>query len=183
MISDIGRVSRVFIGIGSNLGDRLATISRAIQDLGRLPRIRVVQMATLFETQPIGGPLPQPDFLNTVVEIDTDLPPLELLDRLQDLERSLGRQPSDIRWAPRAIDLDILLYDQCIMNDPRLTIPHVQLHRRRFALEPLAQLAPDVTHPVLHQTIRELLASLPPTAGRVEAVEPTGVSSDWNPGA
>ena len=175
-------MSRVFLGIGSNLGDRLATISRAIQGLSRLPRIRVVQMTTIFETQPIGGP-PQPGFLNTAVEIETDLPPLELLDRLQDLERALGRQPSEIRWAPRAIDLDILLYDQRILNDDRLTIPHVQLHRRRFALEPLAQLAPEVMHPVLRKTIRELLAGLPSTAGRVEAVESTAASTEWNPGA
>ena len=173
---------RVFIGIGSNLGDRLATISRAVHELNRLPRIRVVQMATLFETEPIGGPA-QPDFLNTAVEIETDLPPLELLDRLQDLERALGRQPTDIRWGPRAIDLDILLYDQRILNDDRLTIPHVHLHRRRFALEPLAQLAPDLSHPVLRKTVRELLAGLSSTAGRVEAVEPTGASTEWNPGA
>ena len=101
-------MSRVFVGVGSNEGDRLELISQAIQRLGRLSGIRIVQMATISETRPVGGPV-QPDFLNTVVELDTAQAPQELLSMLQTLERELGRVPSSERWGPRPIDLDILL--------------------------------------------------------------------------
>jgi len=151
-------MARVFIGVGSNEGDRLANMSRAIHELGTTPKIRVVQMATIYETQPVGGP-PQPDFLNTVVELETTHPPHELLRLLKALERWLGRTSSE-RWGPRVIDLDILLYDDHIIQDAQLIIPHVRLHERRFVLEPLSQLAPQLVHPVLGQPISELLAHL-----------------------
>ncbi len=153
-------MSRVFVGVGSNQGDRLELISQAIQRLGRLSGIRVVQMATISETRPVGGPA-QPDFLNTVVELDTAHAPQELLRMLQTLERELGRVPSSVRWGPRPIDLDVLLYDDRVIQEPNLTIPHARLHVRRFVLEPLAQLAPMAVHPVLGQTIDALRARLP----------------------
>ena len=152
-------MARVFIGVGSNEGDRLALISGAVKALGRASGIRVVQMAMITETEPLGGP-PQAPYLNTVVELDTTLAPDELLARLQEIERQLGRTPSAQRWAPRPIDLDVLLYDDRVVRSSSLEIPHPRLHERRFVLEPLAQLAPELLHPVLQQPIAELLAQV-----------------------
>lgn len=149
-------MARVFVGLGSNEGDRLANISRAVQLLGGTPGIQLMQMATIYETPPAGGP-PQEDYLNSVVAIETALPPHELLAALKALERRMGRAPSPERWGPRVIDLDILLYDQQVIREPHLVIPHPRLPERRFVLEPLAQLAPDAVHPVLRKTVAELL--------------------------
>jgi 2-amino-4-hydroxy-6-hydroxymethyldihydropteridine diphosphokinase len=152
---------RVFIGIGSNEGDRLECISRAVRSLAGMPGVRVAQMATIQETEPVGGP-PQGPYLNSVVELETDLPPRALLAALQAIERSLGRRPSARRWGPRPIDLDILLYGDRAIEEPGLTIPHPRLAQRRFVLEPLSQLAPDLIHPVLRQSVAALLAQPTP---------------------
>lgn len=149
-------MSRVFLGVGSNEGDRLAYISRAIRLMGAIPGVRVAQLATITETAPIGGP-PQDPFLNTVVELDTTVAPRELLAALHAIEHQLGRRRTTQRWGPRPIDLDLLLYDEQVVQDPLLCIPHPRMHERRFVLEPLAQLAPEVMHPVLQQSIAELL--------------------------
>ena len=151
----------MFIGIGSNEGERLSNVSRAAQALAQLPTTRLMQMAPIYETAPVGGP-PQGDYLNTVVELDTSLEPRQLLTHLKTLETQLGRCPSDVRWGPRVIDLDILLYDQVVISDPDLIIPHPLLHRRRFVLEPLADVASDFVHPMLHKTVAELLAAAAP---------------------
>ena len=148
-------MARTFIGIGSNQGNRFELISRAVKALGARPAVRVVQMAMIRETAPVGGP-PQGPYLNTVAELETTLVPEELLAVLQDIERQLGRVPSSQRWGPRPIDLDILLYDDRVVRSARLSIPHPRMHERGFVLEPLAQLAPDVIHPLLRQTIAEL---------------------------
>ena len=153
-------MARAFIGIGSNEGDRLAHISKAIQVLGSLRSTRVVQMAMIAETEPVGGP-PQGSYLNTVVELETGLAPLELLGALKDIEQQLGRAPSDVRWGPRPMDLDVLLYDDQVIREPRLCVPHPRMHERRFVLEPLVQLAPELIHPTLHLRMSELLARLP----------------------
>lgn len=155
-------MARVFIGIGSNEGDRLEYISRAVQRLRDCPGVELEQMATIFETEPVGGP-PQPDYLNTVVSITTTLNPRQLLERLKTLEQSLGRVPSGPRWGPRVIDLDILLYDDRILNEPDLIIPHPRMHERRFVLQPLAQLAPGLVHPILGKTIADLLKAVSDT--------------------
>lgn len=149
-------MSRAFIGIGSNEGDRLALISRAAQLLAVRDDLRVIQMALVRETDPVGGPL-QDRYLNTVVEVDTTLEPLALLRLMQAVERQLGRQPAVQRWGPRPIDLDLLFYEDHIITDPALTVPHPRLHERRFVLEPLAELAPGFLHPVLHEAISQLL--------------------------
>jgi 2-amino-4-hydroxy-6-hydroxymethyldihydropteridine diphosphokinase len=118
-------------------------------------------MATIAETPPLGPT--QRDYLNTVIEVETTLSPQELLGCVKRLEQQLGRAPSPPRWSPRIIDVDILLYADRIVEEERLTIPHPHMHRRRFVLEPLAQLAPDLVHPVLKRTVRELLEDLPKT--------------------
>jgi len=152
-------MARVFIGVGSNQGDRLANISQAIQRLAASPECQLIQMATIQETTPMGGP-PQGPFLNTVVELRTSLSPGELLKRLKQIEQEIGRQPQAQRWGPRPIDLDILLYDHHVIREPELTIPHEQMPMRSFVLEPLAQLAPDFIHPVLGRSVLELLQQL-----------------------
>jgi 2-amino-4-hydroxy-6-hydroxymethyldihydropteridine diphosphokinase len=152
-------MSQVFIGIGSNEGDRLEQISRAVQALGTSPGIRLVQMATIVETEPMGGPSQSP-YLNTVVELETTRAPSELLTALKDIERRLGRLPSVVRCSPRPIDLDVLLYDDQLIQQPNLIIPHPRMAERRFVLEPLAQLAPELIHPILKQPISQLLAHL-----------------------
>ena len=153
-------MNRVFIGVGSNQGERLEHISKAVRAVGALERVRLCRMATIIETAPAGGP-PQGPYLNTVIEIETSLAPRELLTGLKGIERQFGRNLSGARWAPRPIDLDVLLYDDCVVEEPDLKIPHERMHVRRFVLEPLAQLAPDAIHPVLKQSIVDLLARLP----------------------
>ena len=148
-------MSRVFIGVGSNQGERLGQISKAVRAVGALERVTLCRMATIIETAPVGGP-PQDPYLNTVIEIETSLSPRELLTALKGVERQFGRNLSGARWAPRPIDLDVLLYDDRVIDEPALRIPHERMHERRFVLEPLAQLAPDAIHPVLRQTIAEL---------------------------
>src|SRR3989338_1393451 len=109
-------MSRAFIGVGANEGDRLANISQAVRALGAMPAVRLAQMATIIETQPLGPP-DQGPYLNTVVEIETTLEPSALLQRLQAVERALGRVPSPLRWGPRPIDLDLLLYDDRVIQE------------------------------------------------------------------
>ena len=149
-------MSCVFIGVGSNQGERLEHISKAVRAVGALERVRLCRMATIVETAPVGPP--QGPYLNTVIEIDTSIPPRELLVALKGIERRFGRTPSEERWGPRPIDLDVLLYDDRVVEEPGLRIPHERMHERDFVLEPLAQLAPDVIHPILQQPIAQLLA-------------------------
>ena len=117
-------------------------------------------MATIIETAPVGGP-PQDPYLNTVIEVDTSRSPRELLAALKAIERQLGRVASGERWGPRPIDLDVLLYDDRIVEEPDLKIPHERMHERRFVLEPLLQLAPELVHPVLKRSISDLIGSVP----------------------
>lgn len=158
-------MNQVFIGVGSNEGDRLAMISAAVRAIGAVPGIRLLRMAPIIETEPVGGP-PQEPYLNTVVEIETGLDPRALLERLQAVERQLGRVPSTQRWVARPIDLDILFYDELVTDAPQLTIPHPRLHERWFVLEPLAQLAPELIHPVLRRSIADLWVAVAPATPR-----------------
>jgi 2-amino-4-hydroxy-6-hydroxymethyldihydropteridine diphosphokinase len=134
------------VGIGSNLGDREATIARALELLDDPPAIRLAGVATLRETAPVGL-VDQPAFLNTAAHLDTTLGARELLDRLLAVERSLGRVRTGERWGPRTLDLDLLLYGDAVLDEPGLTVPHPRLHERLFVLEPLAELAPDLFVP------------------------------------
>lgn len=145
----------VFIALGSNLGDRLKNLEAAIAAM--MPAVHPVTCSSVYETPPWGY-LDQPKFLNQVVRAETDLSPEELLDHLKGIEKQLGRVET-FRNGPRKVDLDILFYDDLVFDSSRLKIPHPRLSGRAFVLLPLAQLAPDLRHPVEDRTIREMLAS------------------------
>jgi 2-amino-4-hydroxy-6-hydroxymethyldihydropteridine diphosphokinase len=144
-----------YVGLGSNLGDRREQIRRAAAFLEELGAVR---LSTIRETDPVGL-TDQPKFLNAVAELQTDLPPRELLDRLLSIERRLGRdRTAETHWGPRTIDLDLLLYGDKTVDEPGLTVPHPRLADRRFALEPLHELAPELTLPD-GRAVWELLAT------------------------
>jgi len=145
----------VYIAMGSNVGDRAATLARAVEEMSRAG-LRVLRRSSLYATQPVGGP-PQAWFLNAVVEAETDWMPLRLLHALQAIERSLGRRRMVIR-GPRTLDLDVLFYGGSVIRSRELEVPHPRLPQRRFVLAPLAELAPALSHPLLHKTVTELLA-------------------------
>lgn len=149
---------RVFLGLGSNLGDREQFIERAIALLSKTSGIELMGKASLYEAEPVGYE-DQPWFLNTVIEIRTRLSPKDLLARLHEIECQLGRQPGE-RWGPREIDLDILLYGERVMDELDLMIPHPELHKRRFVLLPFVEIAPRVIHPQLAKTMEQLLQAL-----------------------
>ncbi|WHZ17511.1 MAG: 2-amino-4-hydroxy-6-hydroxymethyldihydropteridine pyrophosphokinase [Nitrospira sp.] len=154
-------MATAFIGFGSNLGNRIDCCDRAVTLLSLLPHSRLDSVSSLYETEPVDdGAAPGPEwFLNGVVQIETDIAPASLLDICREIERALGRD-QDNRKGPRTLDLDLLLYDDRILDEPGLTLPHPRLHQRRFVLAPLVELDPDRRHPVLGRSLRDLLAQL-----------------------
>ncbi len=149
--------TRAFIALGSNLDDPLAQIDAALRALSALPDTRLVKRSPLYRNQAV-GPGRQPDFINAVAELVTALEPYALLDAIQGIEAAQGRNREAERWAPRVIDLDIVLYGQRRIRDDRLTLPHPELHRRRFVLQPLNDIAPDIVIPgcgPLHELLRQ----------------------------
>ena len=147
----------VFLSLGSNLGKRLENLRRAIDKIGGSDQIKVIKASPVYETEPVGVKS-QEWFLNLALEVQTSLEPSALLERLLSIEDQMGRKREE-RWGPRSVDLDILLYDNRIVDSDRLTIPHPRMHERRFVLLPLAQIAPRFSHPRLKKSVEELLAS------------------------
>jgi 2-amino-4-hydroxy-6-hydroxymethyldihydropteridine diphosphokinase len=149
-------VPRAYVGLGSNLGDRQATLDRALELLGE--RVQIVAVSSFRETEPWGY-VDQPPFVNAAAAVETELAPRGLLALMLEVERELGRRRTGPRYGPRTIDLDLLLYGDEIVLEEGLTVPHPRLHERRFALEPLLELDPALTVPG-RGTVEELLGHL-----------------------
>ncbi len=148
----------VYVAVGSNMGDKEKYIRNGIEELKNIRGCQVVKVSELIVTKPYGN-VGQDDFLNGVLQLRTYLDPPELLDRLHETENNAGRKRT-VRWGPRTLDLDIILYDNLVIDTEELTVPHCDMHNRRFVLEPMAQIAPFVRHPVLNKTIIELLREI-----------------------
>jgi len=144
-----------YVALGSNLGDREAHLSAAIEALRARPGVRVAAVSTVYETAPVGPP-PQGPYLNAVVHLATQLAPRALLDCLLEIEAAEGRRRSAGRWSARTLDLDLLFYGSLTLDEPGLCVPHPHLHERAFVLEPLCELAPRLVHPRLGETVEEL---------------------------
>jgi len=146
----------VYLGLGSNMGNRQGNLDRALELLSQ--RLRVGQVSSVYDTEPVGN-INQPRFLNLVCQVSTRLAPMELLTLVKGIEIKLGR-PSGSSNGPRPIDIDILFYGDQVMENPKLVIPHPRFTERAFVLIPLAEIAPDLVHPVSSKTVKELLTSI-----------------------
>ncbi len=152
-----------YIGAGSNLGDRQRNIQKAIEYLEEAGSITIKRHSPVYVTQAVGGPQPQGDYLNFVLEIDSRLSPGRLLGELKKIERRIGRRPRSRKWSAREIDLDILLCEGMVINKRNLQVPHPMMHQRFFVLKPLCDLKPRLRHPLLGIEVRELLEALAET--------------------
>ncbi len=151
-------MERVCIGLGSNIGDRAKNLLCAYEHIIALKDVQSFMVSQFYETVPAGGP-PQPMFLNAVLSIGTTLSPHQLLERFQHIESLMGRIRS-VKWGPRNIDIDILLYGDRVVDDDQLKIPHPLMHTRLFVLEPLIEIGPDIVHPLLKKTVLQLYKEL-----------------------
>ncbi len=149
---------KAFIGLGSNLGDREANLRQALEHLALTPETTVVRASSLYDTEPVGA-LDQPHFLNAVAQLETQLAPRQLLWNLMLIERRLGRVRTQ-RWGPRTLDLDLLLYEDAVIDEDDLQVPHPELPKRSFVLVPLVELDPMLLHPATGETMLALLQRL-----------------------
>lgn len=154
-------MTKSYVGIGSNLGEREFLIRKAVEGLRELPRTAVIQVSSLYDTDPVGE-IEQPVFLNAVVRLETELSARELLWHLLLLEKRMGRVRTQ-RWGPRSIDLDLLFHGDELIEEPDLRVPHPEAHLRAFVLMPLLELDPDFVHPESGESVRKLIRKLDPT--------------------
>jgi 2-amino-4-hydroxy-6-hydroxymethyldihydropteridine diphosphokinase len=151
-------MTTVYIGLGSNVGDRIEHLRYALSHLQNKKGLKILRTSALYQTAPLGYE-DQEWFVNAVVEGETSLAPLQLLELLQSIETKMGRD-TPFRWGPRNIDLDLLIFGKRIVDEPDLTVPHPLADQRRFVMEPLAELAPEGMHPTRHKTFQEILEEL-----------------------
>ena len=149
---------QVYIGIGSNLGNKRENYLEALERIAKLPKTRIIKESSVYESQPHGDS--KEWYINGVIEIETELKPELLLAKFKNIERAMGRKKVRKKWGARIIDIDILLCDSLIMNKKSLKIPHPEMHQRKFVLIPLSEFAPQVIHPVLSASISELLVGV-----------------------
>lgn len=152
-------MSIVYLSIGSNLGNRYKNFQFAIEQLLKLDSLSLIAQSSIYETEPVGYDS-QGWFLNAVLKIETTLEPFDLLERLKLIEADSGRDFNQVRFGPRTLDLDILLYDKRVINSEKLVIPHPRMHERRFVLKPLCEIDPLIVHPVLKKSVTRLLEEL-----------------------
>ena len=156
-------MARCLIGLGANLGDRQATLSRAVAELASTPATVLMRQSRWYETAPVGGPVGQAAYLNSALTLETSLNPQDVLARLRQIEQNLGRQRK-VRWDARLLDLDLLLYEQLEIDTPALTVPHPRMAFRRFVLQPAAEVAAEMVHPTTGWSVGRLLAHLDESA-------------------
>jgi 2-amino-4-hydroxy-6-hydroxymethyldihydropteridine diphosphokinase len=148
-----------YIALGSNMGDRELNLLRAVAEIGRLPDCKVTGLSSFYETSPVGV-TEQPSFYNAVLRLHTALSPHELLERLLRIETDIFGRTRTTRWGPRRIDLDLLLHGETAISDDKLILPHPRISERRFVLQPLCDIAPELVHPLLGRSVIKLLDSL-----------------------
>lgn len=153
---------RAFVGVGTNLGDRWGRLALAARALRRSGLVAVVRASSVWDSEPLGPP--QPRYLNAVLELETRLPPRRLLGLLHEIERQAHRARGAVRWGPRTLDLDLLLYEERTIAEPGLVVPHLGVAHRAFVLAPLAELAPSLAVPGTGRTVAELLEAIPAPA-------------------
>jgi 2-amino-4-hydroxy-6-hydroxymethyldihydropteridine diphosphokinase len=165
------------LGLGSNLGDREASLRATLADITALPDVQVVQHSNWYRSQPVGGPPDQGEFLNAAAVIETTIAPLQLLDELGNIELRHGREPAE-RWSPRTIDIDILLYGNEVAETGMLTLPHPRMSFRQFVLEPAVEIAPKLLHPTIGWPVERLLLHLNAASDQLAIVSPSEETRD-----